>query len=505
MYSKELKEICAKTTDKRFMISLSLDKTRKAPIEEATEWMNKHYRKISLKDRCFFVKNDITEDNVPKCPQCGNPVCIDKSYGLILNKFCSDKCSKAYGRLSEISKQRLLDYEWMYLHRIEKEMAYDSIGEILNCSSEPVRRACVNLGIPLVRMNESSVKVQVLIQNEEWMRDQYKTQGKTLQTIANEIGSSKATLSIAINKLGIDATPPNAYPRKNGKRSLEEIELYDYIRSILSDDVYMSHSDRSVLYDKEIDILIPSLGLGFEYNGLYSHYYRPEAETSARRKGHLYHLNKKQVAHKKGIDLIHIFSDDWKYRNDIVKSMISSKFKKNDRVFARKCEIIVPTNSEKINFLKANHLQGKDKSSIYYALKHEEEIVAIMTFCKSRYNKAYEWELSRYTVKKFVNVVGGFSKLLSYFRKNHIGSIISYADREHSTGEVFKNNGFCLLKVNPPSYTYVNFKINEERMHRANFMKKKIAPNDSRAEHEIMYERGYRQVFDCGTLTFVME
>jgi hypothetical protein len=36
-------------------------------------------------------------------------------------------------------------------------------------------------------------------------------------------------------------------------------------------------------------------------------------------------------------------------------------------------------------------------------------------------------------------------------------------------------------------------------------MKKKIAPNDPRSEIEIMMERGYKPIYDCGTYSFVID
>ena len=112
------------------------------------------------------------------------------------------------------------------------------------------------------------------------------------------------------------------------------------------------------------------------------------------------------------------------------------------------------------------------------------------------------WELSRYAVKRNTNVVGGFSRLLTNFRQNHSGSIISYADRSYSNGDVYYKNGFKLIKTNPPSYKYVNLGKSIKRMHRANFMKKKLAPGDSRPEWKVMFDAGYKQIFDCGTLSF---
>lgn len=505
-YSVELQEICSKIDDKKYMISLALNKTKRILIEDATFWMNNFYPKLSLKIRSLAIKSDYNADNFPKCPNCGNPVGYNKAWNDKFNVFCSDKCSKDFGRLSLEAKEKLADYAWLYDMRINRELSYKAIGEILGCSEGPIKPACRIMNVPLIRLNASTPRVQELLDDKSWLLDQYKLQGKPLHQIADEIGSSTSTLSIAIRKHDIEATPANAYPRKN-KRSLQEIEMCDYIQSLVDFNLKFHENigNTSVLYGKEIDVLLPSLGLGFEYNGMFSHYYRPEAEKAAGRKGQQYHLNKKQVAYKNGIDLIHIFSDDWIFRKEIVKSMISSKLKKNERIYARKCEIIIPKNTDKLTFMAQNHLQGKDKSSIYYALSYNNEIVAVMTFCKSRYNKKYDWELSRFATKKFTNVVGGFSKLLCHFRKNNTGSVISYADKTHSNGNVYKQNGFILLHVNPPGYAYVNFKISgEQRMHRANFMKKKIAPDDPRPEHEIMFERGYKQVFDCGTLTFVL-
>jgi hypothetical protein len=48
-------------------------------------------------------------------------------------------------------------------------------------------------------------------------------------------------------------------------------------------------------------------------------------------------------------------------------------------------------------------------------------------------------------------------------------------------------------------------KNSEERLHRSNFIKSKISnKDDSRTEEEIMKDSGYSKIFDCGTLTFVL-
>jgi hypothetical protein len=49
-----------------------------------------------------------------------------------------------------------------------------------------------------------------------------------------------------------------------------ENELYDFISNLLGEDKII-RNDRKILNGKEIDILIPELNLGFEYNGLRWH------------------------------------------------------------------------------------------------------------------------------------------------------------------------------------------------------------------------------------------
>jgi hypothetical protein len=385
---------------------------------------------------------------------------------------------------------------------LNKKLAYESIGKMLGCSEVPVREACEKMNIPMIRLNASLPEVQAYLNDRDWLFDQHKNQRKTCKQIAEEIGSSSATIGVALAKHGIQANPPNSYDRVAAP-SKGCLELAEYIKSLGFD---CKLDDRQILNGREIDILIPSMNFGIEYNGIYSHLHRPEETNPALIKGPQYHISKKTDAAKQGIDLIHIFEDDWMSKKDIIKSMISSKLKKNQTIYARNCEFMEVPNWMKKEFLVRCHLQGKDFSTIWYGLQHDGELIALMTFGRSRYNKNYDFELMRFCCKPYVNVVGGFSRLLKKFRSEHSGSIISYADRNHSTGEVYEKNGFELKKINYPSYSYVDLNT-MTRMHRAGLMKKKLLDGklDDRPEWEIAREFGYGRLWECGTMTFVMD
>jgi hypothetical protein len=409
-----------------------------------------------------------------------------------------NRIEKPKTRLSDETYKKLNSYDYLYDARINRKLSYENIGKELGCSEIPVKAACIALDIPKVRHNESQPMVMVKLRDKTWLTEKHINQHVTLQDIANEIGSSKATVSVWMRYHGIITNNPNSYDRV-GCSSKECDELSDFIKSLGFD---IETNNRTILNGFELDIVVPSKKIAFEYNGVFSHLFRPEESKFSTRKDAKYHLFKTEESKRHGYDLIHIFSDDWKYRNEICKSIIRSKLGVSDRLFGRKCLIKRVSSKAKSEFLNLNHIQGNDKSTIYYGLIYEDVLVAVMTFCKSRYNKHFDWELSRFASKCGITIVGGFSKLLKRFESEFSGSIISYADRSRSNGNVYRNNGFTLIKTNPPGYSYVNLNMSEQRFHRAAFMKKRIAPNDTRTEREIMRERGYHQIFDCGSLAF---
>ena len=81
-------------------------------------------------------------------------------------------------------------------------------------------------------------------------------------------------------------------------------------------------------FDVECDIYIPELKLGIEYNGLYWH--------SELYKDSKFHLNKTNIFEKNDNQLIHIFEDEWIYKQDIVKSRLLNLLNMSERVWARK-------------------------------------------------------------------------------------------------------------------------------------------------------------------------
>lgn len=278
-------------------------------------------------------------------------------------------------------------------------------------------------------------------------------------------------------------------------------EIEEFIKSL---NVHVIVCDKKQLNGVELDLYLPDYKIGIEYNGLYWH-------SEKRGKHQNYHLEKTEKCLSKGIRLIHIFSDEWLTKKEIIKSRLINIFKLDkDKIYARNCEIIELDKKTKSTFLNQNHLQGNDKSSIYYGLSYNKEIVSVITFGKLRKvlgNKTTnddEYELYRYCSR---NVIGGFSKLLKHFIKTHNPKkIITYANRNWSPSDDFcfySNNGFNLVGLTKPNYSYT--KRYDFREHRFNYRKDKLIKlgyDKSKTEEQIMFELGYDRIWDTGNIKY---
>jgi hypothetical protein len=283
------------------------------------------------------------------------------------------------------------------------------------------------------------------------------------------------------------------------KGSNQQRELLDFIKSNYTG--WIVENDRTILEGKELDIVLPDLGIAIEYNGGYWH--------SEERVGINYHLDKTEAVESFGYQLVHIDEYDWVNSRDIVKSRLYSILGLTQhKIYARNCTI------EKIKFprefLNTNHIQGAGApTSINYALKAGDKIVAVMTFGHTRFDNKYnyEYELYRFCSKINTTVVGGASKLFKQFHKDYPNaSVMTYADRSYSTGNLYKKLGFAQIDKTGPSYSY--FSSNGYKLSRYQCQKDKLADlfpayyNDKLSEQEIMKRAGYYKVFNSGNLIY---
>lgn len=278
-----------------------------------------------------------------------------------------------------------------------------------------------------------------------------------------------------------------------------ETELIDFIKSIYKNNIIQN--DTEILSGLELDLYIPELKLAIEFNGTYYH--------SDLFKTKDYHLKKTKECNNKGIKLIHIWDADWIYKKEIVKSMLSSQLNNiNKKIYARKCNIKIVDTNTSVNFLNDNHLQGNAISNINLGLYYNDELVLLMTFSKLRKNlnlKHIEdyYELLRFCTKLNTQVIGGASKLFNFFIKTfYPKGIISYANRDWSEGNVYKNLGMEFIKYTSPGYHWYKSKIRYNRFTFRKDVLVKQGYSPDKTEYEIMLERGFYRTWNTGNLKF---
>lgn len=266
--------------------------------------------------------------------------------------------------------------------------------------------------------------------------------------------------------------------------------------------------NRTVLPDgKEIDIWVEDKRVGFEVNGVYWHSsWDHESDRFAKNR----HLEKSNWAKEAGIRLVHFTDIEIETKWPIVSSMIKSILGKTDRrIYARRCEVKVIDYQTGHSFLNETHIQGGAPCAIWIGLFHEDELVSVMGWNKARFDKSYQWELVRFASALNTTVVGGFSKCLKYFRELYSGAVVTYADYSRSNGDVYRNNGFVEKGVSRPSYRWVKGRT---LYNRHSFMHRNLARmlgeenyNPDETEAVNCWRNGYRRLWDCGQIKFVME
>lgn len=302
----------------------------------------------------------------------------------------------------------------------------------------------------------------------------------SISEIANIFHLAYSTVAIRLQKLDIHELI-NFHPE-----SKYEEEICDILSSW---DIKYEKHNRQLLNGKEIDIYVPDLKIGIEFNGSYWH--------SDIFKSNKYHQDKSLLALKNGIFLYQIFEYEWiQNKQKIINHLRNLCNKNQNKIYARQCEIrIVPADTKK-EFLDANHIQGTAQSNINLGIYYNNELVSLMCFGHSRFKKSYKWELIRFCSLSNHNVCGAASKLFKYFVANYMKSgnvCVSYSDILKTKGTLYETLGFKYKHISNPSYVW--WLDNNNVLTRYNTQIKN--------ENNILRNRSYVKIYDGGVKTWV--
>lgn len=451
--------------------------------------------------------------NYPKemfCPTCGKRIPYDKGY----KAHCSNRCSTLDPNVKAKKNKTCLENNG-WTTPFERDDVRVKIKDIMNerYGGNPMFSQEVKDKLSRTNYERYGIYNPKLANinhledyNEEFIRDNFVKDNKfLLDEIVEYFNISYSHAENIKIRYNLHMSNKNAFHKS-------ELEVIDYIKSLLpNEEVY--NNCRTIIKKEdgtryELDIYIPSRKLAIEYDGLYWHGIHDINEDNEINSSK--HLKKTESCEREGIRLLHIFENEWMnpVKNRVWKSMIKNILGLTKRrIYARNCEIREVSVSDTVKFLEENHLQPSSKSEIKLGLYYLGELVSVMTFGRPRYNKQIDYELIRYCNKIDTSVIGAASKLFNYFIKTYSPqSVISYADRKWSTGNLYYTLGFRLDHISPPSYFYVE--SNGTVHHRGEFKKMYLKDkleifDESLTESQNMFNNKYYKIYDCGTYAFV--
>lgn len=470
----------------------------------------------TTKQRLFHVLNHITEAQICKCGTLVKWNIKDNTY----RKYCSSKCAHTDESVKLKTEKTCLErfgvktnlltttakdnYATKMTSRFGVDNPFKSAEVQQDIKSAILEKYGVNNVSKLDHVKEKinathinrygrirecqthfTDKSYSLKYNKQALVELY-TPGTSIKDIAEKLNVGYSQLCVQFKNLGIEI-----------HQTVGQQQIYDFIKSIYSGEIILN--DRRILNGKEIDIFIPELNIGFEYDGIFWHSQDSTGKIN-------YHADKDALARLKGIKLYHILDVEWKTLQRLVESRISSILGKNKTIYGRKTTITVLDKITANRFFNENHIQGNAGASVYVGLEYEGNIVAAMSFGKSRYNSS-QFELIRFCNIVGSNVVGGASKLFK-FAVNHLAAteIISFCDIRWGTGNVYTKLGFTHIRDNGPSYIYTNrYRTLESRIKYQKHKLEKLLPvfDATISEWENMKNNGFDRYWNSGNAVYV--
>ena len=273
--------------------------------------------------------------------------------------------------------------------------------------------------------------------------------------------------------------------------SNKEHDLVKYIKSIYKGNVFTNV--KNVIKDKdgfyELDVYIPDKNLAIEFNGTFWHCNLNKSKN--------YHFNKSYLCEQLGIRLIHIFEYEWDNPmiQEKIKLMLNIALDHiSHKIYARQCKVMQISNKEAKELNNKIHLQGHRNAQVTYGLFYNNELVQLMSFSRTRYNRnlkeSNSWEIIRGCPGSNNVVIGGVSKLFSHFVKDYNPSqIFSYCDFNKFNGVSYEKLGMKFIGYTSPDMKWV--------------LKDRSVHNRLPSKHKEFSENSFAKIYGAGSKKYL--
>lgn len=410
------------------------------------------YKELRNKYKLFQIANIIAKetglrvsnkDIEAKCVVCGEPALWNNAYGCY-RPTCSAECGR---KLSASNLGRTLQEEYGVVNssQIEKTLRTKRI-KLLDKIEKRIAPEYEFVDFKERFYKEGNHYVD---ENGAIHEISYLVKCNNCDTVFKTFLGSRTFRGNLIYKPAC----PACVPRCAGF-SLKEKEVVDYIKSIYKGTIL--ENVRSILSNsKELDIYLPDEKLAIEFDGLAFHC--EDSPWSAGKCDKNYHKGKTDECNSLGIDLIHIFENDWDDKKEIVKSIIRHKLGLKEKVeYSESKEI---TESEAKEFFKRTNLFNYKKADKNIGLFSNSKLIAVGS--------------------TEGNILIRFSQDLDYEIENALDYLDfeeAVIDRRYFTGKSFCNSNYFKTIIEPSCRYTDHYKVINK------------------------LKEGYSKIWDCGSI-----
>ena len=201
---------------------------------------------------------------------------------------------------------------------------------------------------------------------------------------------------------------------------------------------------------------------------------------------------------KKGIKLIQIFEDEWRDKQEIIKSILLNKFNKITNIIDSDCCQIYSIKDEYAKqFIKDNSL-NEFINNYHFGLSYKNELVSLITVEKKYENNI---KILNNCTKINLKVKNSLMRLINYIQRLYVNKNITFhSDLRYNTyGNEFKEVGFLPIKITDPNYSYF---YNGNRYSKNNKVEL-ISDNFDSIELKNNQLNKYDRIWDCGDVVYI--
>lgn len=265
-----------------------------------------------------------------------------------------------------------------------------------------------------------------------------------------------------------------------------EKEIMQHIKDLGFD----CRKDRKLLDGQEIDIFIPSKNIAIEYNGNKWH------TEKFGKKDKDYHLNKTNICNEKGINLIHIFEDEYVLHKEVVLDRIDSILgidKHKEKININDCIIKIIQFEDCIDFLNKFSLKYHYKSDERYVgcFINANELISVLSFNDNELTDIV------FDIKFDCSCLcqNMFNLYAKTFDLKHV---IYYLDKRWNDNNIEHINGFRFESEIEPKASFYNTKVHRYKRFSKEYICHLYKLSNDVSDDYIMNELGFDRIFDVG-------